>query len=104
MSQYLTYLNVAFQCKRWKDKRIGRQEVDKFRGASQGKYAQGIIFTTSSFSKEASEATNQAGAIPIILIDGPTLVDIMVEKRFGIELATIPIYTSVLDRVLTEDI
>lgn len=46
----ITYLNVAFQCKRWKNTTIGRVEIDKFRGAIQGEFEQGIIFTTSNFS------------------------------------------------------
>lgn len=29
----ISYLNVAFQCKRWKNTSIGRTEIDKFRGA-----------------------------------------------------------------------
>ena len=99
----ITHLNVAFQSKRWKGKRVGRQEVDQFRGATQGKYEQGIIFTTSLFSKEALEASTQAGAIPIILVDGPTLIDIMIEKKFGVEHEPMSVYTNALDRVLTED-
>src|SRR5579859_250354 len=49
----ITFLNVAFQCKRWKSNTIGRTEIDKFRGAIQGEYEQGIIFTTSKFSRDA---------------------------------------------------
>lgn len=96
----LTYLNVAFQCKRWKSNNVSRTEIDKFRGASQGMYEQGIIFTTSNFSKEAQSATRRQGAVPIILIDGNTLVDIMVDKKFGVELEYIPVYVNALDDIL----
>lgn len=96
----LTYLEVAFQCKRWKNHNVGRTEIDKFRGAIQGMYEQGIIFTTSNFSKEAQNATRRQGAVPIILIDGNTLVDIMVDKKFGVELDYIPVYVNALDEVL----
>ena len=31
----ITFLNVAFQCKRWKTTSVSRTEIDKFRGAIQ---------------------------------------------------------------------
>jgi restriction system protein len=97
----LTSLEVAFQCKRWKNHNVGRIEIDKFRGAIQGMYEQGIIFTTSKFSKEAQNATRRQGAVPIILIDGSTLVDIMVDKKFGVKLDYLPVYVNALNEVLS---
>jgi restriction system protein len=85
----LATMNVAFQCKRW-DGSVPRPEVDKFRGAIQGEYEQGIFFTTSSFSKPALAASIKKGAVPVILIDGPQIVDIMIEKNFGV--AKRPLY------------
>lgn len=99
----ITHLNVAFQCKRWKTTSVGRTEVDKFRGAIQGEYEQGIMFTTSKFSKEALNATRRNGAVPIILIDGDTLVDIMIEKKFGVDTENIPVFINALDKALNED-
>lgn len=100
----ITHLNVAFQCKRWKTANIGRTEVDKFRGAIQGSYEQGIIITTANFSKDALNATRKNGAVPIILIDGETLVNIMIEKQFGVETEELTVYINALDRALTEEI
>jgi restriction system protein len=99
----ITFLNVAFQCKRWSTNSVSRTEIDKFRGAIQGSFEQGIIFTTSNFSKEALNATRRNGAVPIILIDGSTLVDFMIEKKFGVESENIPVYINALDNALTED-
>lgn len=95
----ISYLNVAFQSKRWKKTTVGRTEIDKFRGAIQGDYEQGIFITTSSFSKEALNATTKKGAVPIILIDGSMIVDIMIEKRFGINIENMPIYINALDEI-----
>ncbi|WP_186116275.1 restriction endonuclease [Burkholderia gladioli] len=81
----LAHLNVAFQCKRWTNGNIQRPEIDKFRGASQGAYEQGIFFTTASFSKGAIGASIQRGAIPVVLIDGAAIVSLMVEKKFRVE-------------------
>ena len=81
----LAHLNVAFQCKRWSKGNIQRPEIDKFRGASQGAYEQGIFFTTTSFSNGAIAASIQRGAIPIVLIDGSAVVDLMIERKFRVE-------------------
>lgn len=97
----ITYINVAFQCKRWKNN-VGRPELDKFRGAISGPYEMGIIFTTAKFTREAIEASRRPGAVPIMLIDGKLLIDIMIEKRFGIETENIPVYINALDTVLEE--
>jgi restriction system protein len=98
----LTYLNVAFQCKRWKSN-VSRVEIDKFRGAAQGDFEYGIMFTTAKFSKDAQDVTIKRGAIPVVLIDGETLVNIMIEKRFGVDIETMEIYINALDRALTEE-
>jgi restriction system protein len=99
----ITHLNVAFQCKRWNTTTVSRMEIDKFRGAIQGDYEQGIIFTTSNFSKEALGATRKRGAVPIILIDGSTLVDIMINKKFGVDSESILVYVNALDSALMQE-
>ncbi|MFC3682968.1 restriction endonuclease [Hydrogenophaga luteola] len=81
----LAHLNVAFQCKRWRTTTIQRPEIDRFRGAAQGAYEQGIFFTTSSFSSGAIGASIKSGAIPIVLIDGPAIVSLMIQKRIRVE-------------------
>lgn len=81
----LAYLDVAFQCKRWTNKTIDRPEIDRFRGAAQGTYAQGIFFTTSKFSRGAVAATIQSGAIPIVQIDGVEIVELMIRKKIRVE-------------------
>lgn len=98
----ISYLNVAFQSKRWKNTSVGRTEIDKFRGAIQGDYEQGIFITTSSFSKEALNATTKKGAVPIILIDGSMIVDIMIEKKFGVSVENMPIYINSIDEISFE--
>lgn len=98
----ISYLNVAIQCKRWKNTIVGRTEIDKFRGAIQGDFEQGIFITTSRFSKDALNATTKRGAVPIILIDGMMIIDIMIEKKFGVEIQDIPLYINALDVALEE--
>jgi len=53
----IAHMNVAFQCKRWTVGNVGGPEIDKFRGAIQGEYEQGIFFTTSGFANGAKEVS-----------------------------------------------
>lgn len=97
----LSYLHVAFQCKRWSKSKIGRPEIDKFRGATQGRYQQAVFFTTSTFTAEAKGADNQVGAIPMALFDGEAIVNLMIEKRFGIEVVKeFYLYEEAFDKIL----
>jgi restriction system protein len=99
----LAHLNVAFQCKRFNRNTVGRPEIDKFRGAIQGEFEQGIFFTSSKFAQGAEAASFRRGAVPIILIDGKAIVDLMIEKQFGVQMEQLPIYSYALDLVFSED-
>jgi restriction system protein len=99
----LAYLNVAFQCKRWNKNTVGRPEIDRFRGAIQGQYEQGLLFTTGSFASGAEAASFRSGAVPIILIDGPAIVELMIEKQFGVQVESVPIYSYALDLELGDE-
>jgi len=99
----LASLNVAFQCKKWTKGNIQRPEIDKFRGASQGDYEQGLFFTTASFSEGAIQASIKRGAVPIVLVDGAAIVDLMIEKGFGVQVETLSIPTYALDLALSSD-
>ena len=98
----LASMKVAFECKRWTRNTVGRPQISQFRGDIQGKYEQGIYFTTSSFSRDAKESSFQTGAVPIILIDGNSIVEMMIEKRFGVEVEDIPVYTNGIDLILPD--
>lgn len=99
----LVYMKVAFECKKWTNSAVGRPKVNQFRGDIQGKYQQGIFFTTSKFSNDAKTVSFQNGAVPIILIDGQTIVDIMIDKGFGIEKEFLPIYTNATDLIFQDN-
>ena len=98
----LAHLNVAFQCKRWKKGTVGRPDVAQFRGDIQGQFEQGMFFTTASFSPDAQSISFKPGAVPIVLIDGPAILDLMIEKGFGVETESLPIHSYALDLVISD--
>lgn len=76
---------IYIQAKRWKkDSCVGRPEIQKFAGALQGKRAKkGIFITTSYYSSEAREFVKNLDS-KIILIDGDSLADYMIESNTGV--------------------
>jgi len=76
-------VRAAFQVKRWRNN-VPPAEVNQFRGAISGEFDQGIFITTSDFSDEAKRASSRRGAVPIVLINGDRIVNIMLEKGLGV--------------------
>jgi len=96
----ISSLHVAAQCKRYKkSSKISRPDIDQFRGAIQGEYQQGIYITTSSFTKDAQDSAFKRGCVPIVLIDGETLAEIMIDRGIGVSTSNIPIYDFEIDLV-----
>jgi restriction system protein len=98
----LARMAVAFQCKRW-DGSIQRPEIDKFRGAIQGSFEQGIFFTTSEFTTGAKEVSIKKGAVPIVLLDGPSIVELMIEKGIGVQKRPLQIYDDQVEAIFGND-
>ena len=74
---------IYIQAKKWEGT-VGRPEIQKFAGALQGQHAKrGIFITTSNFSKEASDFASRVDN-KIILIDGNTLVQYMIDHNIGV--------------------
>jgi restriction system protein len=96
------YFNVAFQCKRWTRNPVGRPEIQRFRGAIQGQFEQGIFFTTGNFTSDAENSSFKSGAVTVVLINGPTIVDFMIENEFGVDAEHLPVYTLALDEAVTD--
>jgi restriction system protein len=97
----LATMNAAFQCKRWQGG-VGRPEVDKFRGAIQGEFEQGVFFSTSDFTKEARDASLKKGAVPIILLNGEAIVRMMIEKGIGVRKTAVFSFVDMLDELVEE--
>lgn len=96
----ISQLHVAAQCKRYKrGNKVSRPDISQFRGDIQGEYQQGIFITTSEFTQEAQEIAFKRGCVPIVLIDGQTLAEIMIDREIGVTKNNIPIYDVELDLI-----
>lgn len=79
---------IYIQAKRW-DSVVGRPEIMKFAGALQGQRAKkGIFITTSNFTKDALAYASNIDS-KIILINGESLTQLMIEHNVGISTASI---------------
>jgi len=74
---------VYIQAKRWENP-VSRPEIQKFAGALMGKKAKkGIFITTSGFSNDAKEYADKIES-KIVLIDGETLAQLMIDHDIGV--------------------
>lgn len=81
---------VYVQAKRW-DSQVGRPIVQAFAGSLEGARARkGVLMTTSNFSPDALAYVRNIEK-RIVLIDGPQLVDLMMD--YGIGVAPAKTYT-----------
>ncbi|HEX9926152.1 MAG TPA: restriction endonuclease [Anaerolineae bacterium] len=78
----VTEVNAAVQAKRWK-RNVQAPVVQGLRG-SLTVHEQGIIITTSQFSKGAITEARAPGKVPISLIDGDKLLTLLIEHRIGV--------------------
>ena len=78
----VVYIRMAVQAKRWKNN-VPAPIVQQVRG-SLGAHEQGLVITTSDFSKGARQEAARADASPVALMNGEQLVDLLIEKGIGV--------------------
>jgi restriction system protein len=75
---------IYVQAKKWENT-VSRPEIQKFVGALKGQNAnKGIFITTSDFSREAIEYARKIDSPKIVLIDGETLAQHMIDYNVGV--------------------
>ena len=79
----LVSFRVYFQCKRYASA-VRASTVRDFRGAMVGRGDQGLLITTSHFTRDAENEAEREGATPIELVDGKRLCELMLEHRIGL--------------------
>jgi restriction system protein len=79
---------IYIQAKRWDlEKSIGRPEIQKFVGALAGAGAgasKGLFITTANFSKDAYAYAEKQHTTKVVLVDGKTLANLMIEYNLGV--------------------
>jgi len=78
----LTQFNAAVQAKRWKGN-VHAPTVQALRG-SLTVHEQGILITTGKFSSGAITEAKASGRAPISLVDGETLLTMLIDHRIGV--------------------
>jgi restriction system protein len=73
---------LAVQVKRWKHN-VQSPVIQQVRG-SLGAHEQGLIITTSDFSKGAKEEAERPNTTPVGLMNGEQLIDLLVENEIGV--------------------
>ncbi len=73
---------LAVQVKRWKHN-IQSPVIQQVRG-SLGSHEQGLVITTSDFSKGARDEAERANTTPVGLLNGEQLVALLVENEIGV--------------------
>ncbi|WP_404789334.1 restriction endonuclease [Altericista sp. CCNU0014] len=80
---------VYVQAKRWQGT-VGRPEVQAFYGALAGQRAnKGVFITTSSYTAQAIGFAKSVERV--VLVDGPRLVELMIDHEVGVSARTVKI-------------
>ncbi len=74
-------IRMAVQAKRWKHN-VTSPIVQQVRG-SLGTHEQGLIITTSDFSKGAKAEANRSNAAPVALMNGEKVAELLAEYEIG---------------------
>lgn len=78
---------VCIQAKRW-ESTVGRPIVQAFVGSlDYYRSRKGVLITTASFSKDARDYVDRIEGKKVVLIDGVTLADLMIEYNIGVSVA-----------------
>jgi restriction system protein len=88
----ITTINEVIQVKRHRAN-IQRTVLDMLRGSLHRFKAQkGTIITTGDYGKGAKDAAFEMGASPITLINGETLIDLLIQHEIGVKKKTVDYY------------
>ncbi|MBQ2191244.1 MAG: restriction endonuclease, partial [Clostridia bacterium] len=82
----LGFSHIYIQAKQWATgQTVGRQEIQRFVGALQGKQAQkGLFITTAKFSNGATEYVANLLGAKVVLVDGSALTKLMIKHNVGV--------------------
>lgn len=79
---------VLFQSKRYKGS-ISSQQIREFKGTMSGRAEKGIFITTGTFTREAKKEATRDGSVPIDLVDGQDIAELLKNLRLGLNVKTV---------------
>ena len=86
----LTKVPTAIQVKRWA-KNVSSRTVRELRGAL-GPHERGLIITLSGFTRDAVADASAETRVPISLLNGDHLLDLLMEKEIGVKRRRLTVY------------
>lgn len=86
----VTSVRTAIQVKRYSQSVSGKV-VRELRG-SLGVQERGLIITTGTFTRDARQEAAAPNKVPIALVDGERLVDLLLQKRIGVVCRQVEIF------------
>lgn len=96
-------IRMAVQVKRWANN-VQAPTVQQVRG-SLGTHDQGLIITTSGFSAGARKEAVRVDAIPVGLMNGEQLINLLLEHEIGVRKASLDLFELVaVDRDAAGDL
>ena len=95
-------IKMAVQAKCWRLQTVSAPVVQSVRG-SLGAHDQGLIITTSTFSRGAVEEAKLPDRVPVALMDGTQLVDLLIAHGIGVERAPYDLLNLAPDRLIPGD-
>jgi len=97
----VTSFREAIQVKRVKNN-IQPSVVNELRGSLHNAQAlKGTIFTTSAFSAAAKLAAAPTNAVPISLVDGHELIDLLIKHNIGVTVTRVELVTDIDESVFS---
>lgn len=86
----MTAVQTIVQAKRWTSGNVSGRVIRELRGALRVD-EHGVVITTANFTPEAvAEATAQ-GKAPVGMVDGPSLVQLLIENGIGVSTVSVPL-------------
>jgi restriction endonuclease Mrr len=89
----ITNVKTVIQVKRYKEnKNLSGKYITQLRGSAEVDQ-RGLIITTSGFTKDAREEAKAPNKMPVSLVDGERLIELLFKYEVGVKKEAVPIYS-----------
>lgn len=86
----LGFSKIYFQAKRYRDNKVGINDIKQFVGTLVDKQTKkGLFITISTFSDDAIKYANNQVATSLVLVDKNILADLMIKYKVGVQIKEI---------------